>query len=99
MADLTPRFGAKIPNTLSSSGSATVHKGEPRATEIAKLRFRLTPDEDARLDSVLAASLEQYQQLSSDQRQLDDHLTTVGEFMRDEGWSTPLVEVYRPHTP
>jgi len=88
MTDVKPQGGVKVRNTLLSPGSATVHKGEPSATEIAKLRFSLSREEEDRLDSVLADSLEQYQELSADRSRLDDQLATVGELMHDEGWST-----------
>lgn len=81
-------------STRLPPGSATVHKGEPFATEIAKLRFRLTPDEENRLDDVLDDSLARYAQLTDDTAQLDDHVTTVSRFMQDKGWNTPLTEVF-----
>lgn len=75
-------------------GSATVHKGEPTATEIAKLRFNLTPDEERRIDAVLDDSLTRYAQLTADTSRLGDHVATVSGLMRDKGWDTPLTEVF-----
>lgn len=75
-------------------GSATVQKGEPSATEIAKLRFRLTPGEEDRIDVVLDASLDRYAELTADTSRLDDHVAAVSRFMRRNGWDTPLTEVF-----
>lgn len=94
MASRDPRDEATARNARSLPGSATVHKGEPSATESAKLWFPLTSDENARIDTVLAVSLAQYEQLSESKDRLSEHIATVSELLRDKGLDTPLTEVY-----
>jgi hypothetical protein len=94
MASTDPRFEECARNAWSSPGSATVHKGEPSATENAKLWFHLSPDEDARLDIVLADSLARYKRLSESEDRLSEHIATMSELMRDKGLDTSLTEVY-----
>lgn len=94
MADMDPRYDECARNAWLSPGSATVHKGEPTATESAKLWFHLTPDEDARLDNVLADSLARYKQLSADASQRSEHIAAMSQLMRNKGLDTPLTEVY-----
>lgn len=95
MASTDPRDEASARNARFLPGSATVHKGEPSATESAKLWFPLSSDEHARIDTVLADSLAQYEELLENKERLSEHIASVSELMRDKGLDTPLTEVYR----
>ncbi|MGH3912721.1 MAG: hypothetical protein ACRDTC_04830 [Pseudonocardiaceae bacterium] len=83
--------GSSMHPARYTPGSAIIYKGEPTATELSMLRFKLTHDDRKRLNDIVTVVMDGYKELEElDEKVKKERFDAVVKRMEQEDLAAPL---------
>lgn len=83
--------------TSYTSGSAIIYKGEPTATELGMLRFKLTTEDLAQVNVIVAGIMKRHENLEkSGEEAVRSHVDAVVERMKQDNLAVPFTIDFSP---
>ena len=76
-------------------GTAIVHNGEPTATELALLRFKMSETERASVCGIIQQIASRHKELlGQGELAVDNYIKAIADAIKEQGRATPIVEVW-----